>query len=57
MIRIIIFNLYKMTIINTQEELEEITLKWELDIKMWNTYSFKEVYEHLYSNEKLNKYV
>jgi hypothetical protein len=45
-----------MTIINTQEELDNMTKKWELDIKMWNTYTFEEVYKHLYSKELEKEY-
>ena len=46
-----------MTIINTEEELEQMTKRWELDIELWNTYTFREVYEHLYSKDKKVNYV
>ena len=46
-----------MTIINSKEELNNMVKEAELDIKMWNTYTLKEVYEHLYSKKEEEKYV
>ena len=44
-----------MTIINNRDELDKMTKEWELDIEMWNTYSFEEVYKHLYSKKEEKK--
>jgi len=46
-----------MTIITSEKALEEMTKQWELDIELGNTYTLKEVYEHLYSNENSKDYV
>lgn len=39
-----------MTIINSEEELNLMTKEWEMDISIWNTYTFKEVYKHYLHN-------
>jgi len=44
-----------MTIISSEYELEEKTKKAEEDIRMWRTYTFKEVYKRLYSTNKDKK--
>ena len=44
-----------MTIINSEYELAEKTRRAEEDIKMWRVYTFKEVYDHLYSNKNDTK--
>jgi len=46
-----------MTIINNQNELDLLTKEGELDIEMWNTITFKEVYKHLYSKKAEKEYV
>jgi len=53
----IIINFEIMTIINSEEELDLITKEWEMDISIWNTYTFKEVYNHLYSKKNEKEYV
>ncbi|MDP2090115.1 MAG: hypothetical protein Q8K30_00830 [Candidatus Gracilibacteria bacterium] len=44
-----------MTIINSEYELSQKIKKAEEDIKMGRVYTFKEVYEHLYSNKSEKK--
>jgi len=42
-----------MTIINSQAELDEMIEQAELDIKLWRTHTFREVYEHIYWWKKI----
>ncbi len=44
-----------MTIITSEYELQEKIKRAKEDIKMWRTYTFKEVYQHLYSSNKNEK--
>ncbi len=40
-----------MTFITSEAELQEKIKRAEADFALWNTYTFKEVYEHLYSTK------
>jgi len=45
-----------MTIITSQEELDEMTQQGEQDFELWNTYTLKEVYEHVYSKKPTKQF-